>query len=183
MPDLNTYNQWDAATNYFGTEYVFWLGHNYVSGAASLNKEPGVAGNELFWVLIPARMDSPEALGIPTFNPLQRNNAREPKIAIENAATALKIYDELTDIKCETIFLQNLSTTALKVAWNQDCGEDGFHEVLTGCTAQDDGLGGFVTLDVRARGIKSISLYCGAAAIRCSVIKFERNQHAQLLGI
>lgn len=122
---------------------------------------------------------TPEALLIPKTNPLDRLRPLPPITATGNAAIALSIYDESKEIVCDSIVLQNLSTTAVKVAWNQACSEESFHEVLAACSAQDDGLGGNTTIQVKVFGMRSVSLWCGGAAIRCLVTKFQRGTGAK----
>lgn len=116
-------------------------------------------------------IDTPEAVTIPRENPLARNLTLPPWVAIGAAAAALEVYNESLEPKAEKIFLQNLSITPVKYAFGQACSEDSFHGILAAGVAQDDGLGGNTLLDVRARGIVSISLFCGAADIRVSVEK------------
>jgi hypothetical protein len=115
--------------------------------------------------------DTPEAVAIPRENPLCRNLTLPPWVAIGGAAAALEVYNESTEPKAEKIFLQNLSITPVKYAFGQACSEGSFHGILAAGVAEDDGLGGNTLLDVKARGITSISLYCGGAAIRVSVEK------------
>lgn len=165
---------WDAVTSYNGGEVVTHNGQLYYSiFGPSSNEEPGVvAGWEDFWDTAAVGLRSPEAMGIPRYNPLSPDYAKAPYIAVANAATALEVYNQLTEPRCNKIYIQNLSTTALKFTWNMVAGDNAFHGVLAACAAQDDGLGGIITLDVKERGIKSVSLYCEAAAIRASVEKF-----------
>ena len=123
--------------------------------------------------------ETPEALLIPAVNPLARLRPLTPVTAIANAATSLKVYDESIDAACEDIVLQNLGTVAVKVTWNQPASEESFHEVLAGGSAQDDGFGGNTTLNVKKYGMRNVSLWCGSAAIRCLVTRFQRNSQQQ----
>lgn len=173
MPFPSTINYWDVATAYVIGDYVVYNGRVY----QAIRDNTGAAapeGNDDDWSLQANHWwhETPEAVGIPLQNPLARDFPLPPEIVISGAAAAKTIYDETKDAKCTKIFLQNLSMTALKYAWGQDCSEDSFHGVLAASAAVDDGLGGNVMLEVRERGMKSISLWCGGAAIRCSVEKF-----------
>lgn len=118
--------------------------------------------------------DTPEAILIPRHNPLERFRPLPPQNIVGASGAALKIYDEALEQACEDIVLQNQSTTAVKVSWNQPCSEASFHEILAAAVATEDGTGGNTTLQVKKYGMMNVSLFCGATAINVTVSKFQR---------
>lgn len=121
---------------------------------------------------MPVIIDTPEA-GIPGFNPLQKSNVHDPQVLSANAATALTLYDRSLEPDIDKIVVQNCGISAVKLAINQTPTDVLFHNILAGCSAQDDGLGSVQTYS-REDGIKTLQAFNLASAIRVSVTKYYR---------
>lgn len=118
--------------------------------------------------------DTPESL-VKTYNPLARANVREPYIATTAAAAqAVTIYDVTQEAQAKFIWVRNLGTSPLKYAINQDCSDLAFHDIISADSGGDQGDGGKVKFELHQSGIKKISLFCQAAAVRASVEKHVR---------
>lgn len=115
-------------------------------------------------------MPSPES-PILEFNPLGPSLVQPVQIvAADNAAT--EIFNRVTsttDNRAHKIQVQNCGTNAIKYRLNGTCSAAEFHGVLAAGTAEDDGLGGILNLNLD-RGITTISLFHGAA-YRAAVLK------------
>ena len=127
-----------------------------------------------------ADVPTPEAIVIPKLNPLLRDLARAPYLETGAAAASKTIYDELNEGTCSKIYIQNCSTATVFISYSTPATPDRFALILAGGTAQDDGLGAYLTLDIRERGIKKLNVY-SASTLRLSIQKFARNQVAGLI--
>jgi len=125
--------------------------------------------------------DTPEALSIPKLNPRLRNIPQAPYLEVGASGASKEIYNENTEARCSKIWLQNRSTATCLVAWNTAASPDSNHAILVGGSAEDDGLGAIMELDIQERGIKSLSLY-SASTLRVSVEKFQFAQQAGLIS-
>lgn len=110
-------------------------------------------------------------------SPIQEVNPLGPSlvaahqiVAADNAASEIYNRDSVsTDARHRKIQIQNCGTTPIKYMLNNTCSADVFHGVLAAGTAEDDGLGGILNLNLD-RGIRIISLFHGAA-YRAAVLK------------
>ncbi len=119
-------------------------------------------------------MDTPEALNVRQFNPLQPNNSIPVEINdINSAGTSVVIYDRSipSHARLRKIIVQNRSLQPCYYQNDADSSVDG--GVLAGGTAANDGLGSRVTFDFRKDSYRKISFYSVTGNLNIQLEKYE----------